>query len=251
MSEVIISIKNLVKIYKMGDMEVHALRGVDLEIRNDDFVAIMGKSGSGKSTFMNIIGCLDVPTKGEYWLDGVDIRKMNKDQLAKLRNKKIGFVFQSFNLLSRTSALENVELPLMYTTNITSKQMQERAMKALESVGLANRAHHFPNQLSGGEQQRVAIARALVNDPVVILADEPTGNLDTRTSVEVMDIFQELNRNGITVVIVTHEPDIASYTKTNVIFRDGKIQKSVPVENQKTAKEELKNLPVIAEEDAL
>jgi len=251
MSEVIISIKNLVKIYKMGDMEVHALRGVDLEIRNDDFVAIMGKSGSGKSTFMNIIGCLDVPTKGEYWLDGVDIRKMNKDQLANLRNKKIGFVFQSFNLLSRTSALENVELPLMYTTNISSKQMQERAMKALESVGLVNRAHHFPNQLSGGEQQRVAIARALVNDPVVILADEPTGNLDTRTSVEVMDIFQELNRNGITVVIVTHEPDIASYTKTNVIFRDGKIQKSVPVENQKTAKEELKNLPVIAEEDAL
>ncbi len=239
------------KIYKMGDMEVHALRGVDLEIRNDDFVAIMGKSGSGKSTFMNIIGCLDVPTKGEYWLDGVDIRKMNKDQLANLRNKKIGFVFQSFNLLSRTSALENVELPLMYTTNISSKQMQERAMKALESVGLVNRAHHFPNQLSGGEQQRVAIARALVNDPVVILADEPTGNLDTRTSVEVMDIFQELNRNGITVVIVTHEPDIASYTKTNVIFRDGKIQKSVPVENQKTAKEELKNLPVIAEEDAL
>lgn len=232
-------------------MEVHALRGVDLEVCNDDFVAIMGKSGSGKSTFMNIIGCLDVPTKGEYWLDGVDIRKMNKDQLAKLRNKKIGFVFQSFNLLSRTSALENVELPLMYTTNISSKQMQERSMKALEMVGLANRAHHFPNQLSGGEQQRVAIARALVNNPVVILADEPTGNLDTRTSVEVMDIFQELNRNGITVVIVTHEPDIASYTKNNVIFRDGKIQKSIAVENQKIAKEELKNLPVIAEEDAL
>jgi len=251
MSEVIISIKNLVKIYKMGDMEVHALRGIDMEIHNDDFVAIMGKSGSGKSTFMNIIGCLDVPTKGEYFLDGVDIRKMNKDQLAKLRNKKIGFVFQSFNLLSRTSALENVELPLMYTTNISSKQMRERAMNALESVGLANRAHHFPNQLSGGEQQRVAIARALVNDPVVILADEPTGNLDTRTSVEVMDIFQELNSNGITVVIVTHELDIASYTKNNVIFRDGKIQKSIPVENQKIAKEEIKNLPVIAEEDTL
>jgi putative ABC transport system ATP-binding protein len=251
MSEVIISIKNLVKIYKMGDMEVHALRGVDLEIHNDDFVGIMGKSGSGKSTFMNIVGCLDVPTRGEYWLDGVDIRKMNKDQLAKLRNKKIGFVFQSFNLLSRTSAMENVELPLMYTTNISSKQMRERAMKALEMVGLANRAHHFPNQLSGGEQQRVAIARALVNNPVVILADEPTGNLDTRTSVEVMDIFQELNINGITVVIVTHEPDIASYTKNNVIFRDGKIQKSIAVENQKIAKEEIKNLPVIAEEDAL
>lgn len=251
MSEIIISIKNPVKIYKMGDMEVHALRGVDLEIRNDDFVAIMGKSGSGKSTFMNIIGCLDVPTKGEYFLDGVDIRKMNKDQLAKLRNKKIGFVFQSFNLLSRTSAMENVELPLMYTTGVSSKQMRDRAIKALEMVGLANRAHHFPNQLSGGEQQRVAIARALVNNPVVILADEPTGNLDTRTSVEVMDIFQELNRNGITIVIVTHEPDIASFTKSNVIFRDGKIQKSILVENQKIAKEEIKNLPVIAEEDAL
>lgn len=251
MSEVIISIKNLVKTYKMGDMEVHALRGVDLEIYNDDFVAIMGKSGSGKSTFMNIIGCLDVPTKGDYLLDGVDISKQNKDQLAKLRNKKIGFVFQSFNLLSRTSALENVELPLMYMSGISSKQMRERAMKALEMVGLANRAHHFPNQLSGGEQQRVAIARALVNDPVVILADEPTGNLDTRTSVEVMDIFQELNINGITVVIVTHEPDIASFTKSNVIFRDGKIQKSVIVENQKIAKEEIKHLPVIAEEDAL
>jgi len=251
MSEVIISIKNLVKTYKMGDMEVHALRGVDLEIYNDDFVAIMGKSGSGKSTFMNIIGCLDVPTKGEYFLDGVDIRKQNKDQLANLRNKKIGFVFQSFNLLSRTSALENVELPLMYMSGISSKQMRERAMKALEMVGLANRSHHFPNQLSGGEQQRVAIARALVNDPVVILADEPTGNLDTRTSVEVMDIFQELNINGITVVIVTHEPDIASFTKTNVIFKDGKIQKSVLVENQKIAKEEIKHLPIIAEEDAL
>jgi putative ABC transport system ATP-binding protein len=251
MSEVIISIKNLVKIYKMGDMEVHALRGVDLEIHNDDFVAIMGKSGSGKSTFMNIVGCLDVPTRGEYYLDGVDIRKLNKDQLARLRNKKIGFVFQSFNLLSRTSALENVELPLMYTSNISSKQMRDRAMKALESVGLVNRAHHFPNQLSGGEQQRVAIARALVNDPVVILADEPTGNLDTRTSVEVMDIFQELNRNGITVVIVTHEPDIASYTKNNVIFRDGKIQKSITVENQRIAREEIKNLPKIAEEDAI
>jgi putative ABC transport system ATP-binding protein len=251
MSEVIISIKNLVKVYKMGDMEVHALRGVDLEIRNDDFVGIMGKSGSGKSTFMNIIGCLDVPTKGDYLLDGVDVSKLNKDELARLRNKKIGFVFQSFNLLSRTSALENVELPLMYTSNITSKQMRDRAMKALDMVGLANRAHHFPNQLSGGEQQRVAIARALVNNPVVILADEPTGNLDTRTSVEVMDIFQELNINGITVVIVTHEPDIASFTKTNVIFRDGRIQKSVAVENQKIAKEEIKNLPVIAEEDAL
>jgi putative ABC transport system ATP-binding protein len=251
MAETIISIKNLVKVYKMGDLEVHALRGINLDIRNDDFVAIMGKSGSGKSTFMNIIGCLDTPTKGEYYLDGVDVGKMNRDQLARLRNKKIGFVFQSFNLLARTSALENVELPLMYNSKITTKDMRDRAIRALNSVGLADRAHHMPNQLSGGEQQRVAIARALVNDPVVILADEPTGNLDTRTSVEVMDIFQQLNRNGITVVIVTHEPDIASYTKYNVIFRDGRIQKSVMVENQRNAKEELKNLPVISEEEAI
>ncbi|MCX6251989.1 MAG: ABC transporter ATP-binding protein [Bacteroidetes bacterium] len=246
-----ISIKNLVKIYKMGDMEVNALRGVSLDIHNDDFVAIMGKSGSGKSTFMNIVGCLDVPTKGEYFLDGIDIKKLGKDQLAKLRNSKIGFVFQMFNLLSRTSALENVELPLMYNHKVTSHQMHEKAMHALESVGLADRAHHMPNQLSGGEQQRVAIARALVNDPVVILADEPTGNLDTRTSVEVMEIFQNLNQNGITIVIVTHEPDIAAFTKVNVIFKDGRIQKVVSVENQKLAREELNHLPVIAEEDAL
>jgi putative ABC transport system ATP-binding protein len=251
MNDVIISIKNLTKIYKMGDMEVHALRGVSLDVRNDDFVAIMGKSGSGKSTFMNIIGCLDVPTKGDYFLDGIDIGKLGKDQLAKLRNNKIGFVFQSFNLLSRTSALENVELPLMYNHKVSSRMMHEKALHALESVGLADRAHHLPNQLSGGEQQRVAIARALVNDPVVILADEPTGNLDTRTSVEVMEIFQNLNQNGITVVIVTHEPDIAAFTKVNVIFRDGRIQKAVAVENQKLAREELKHLPVIAEEDAL
>ncbi|MDP4281881.1 MAG: ABC transporter ATP-binding protein [Bacteroidota bacterium] len=251
MADIIISIRNLVKIYKMGDLEVHALRGINLEIRNDDFVAIMGKSGSGKSTFMNILGCLDTPTKGEYFLDNVNVGSLNKDQLAHLRNKKIGFVFQSFNLLPRTSALENVELPLMYNTKVSAKEMKERALKALESVGLADRAYHYPNQLSGGEQQRVAIARALVNDPVVILADEPTGNLDTRTSVEVMTIFQELNQKGITVVIVTHEPDIAGFTKYNVIFRDGRIQKSVIVENQKNAREELNHLPVIAEEDAL
>jgi putative ABC transport system ATP-binding protein len=251
MAEVIINIRNLVKIYRMGDLEVHALRGVDLEIRNDDFVAIMGKSGSGKSTFMNIMGCLDVPTRGEYYLDGVDISKLNRDELALLRNRKIGFVFQSYNLLPRTSALENVELPLMYNTKISSTEMRQRALGALEMVGLADRAHHLPNQLSGGEQQRVAIARSLINNPVVILADEPTGNLDTRTSVEVMAIFQELNRKGITVVIVTHEPDIAAYTKYNVIFRDGRIQKSVAVGKQKDAREELNHLPVIAEEDAL
>jgi len=251
MADTIITIRNLVKIYRMGDLEVHALRGIDLDIRNDDFIAIMGKSGSGKSTFMNIIGCLDVPTRGEYYLDGVDISKQSKDELAHLRNKKIGFVFQSFNLLPRTSALENVELPLMYNTKIHSKEIRQRAMEALELVGLADRSHHLPNQLSGGEQQRVAIARSLINHPVVILADEPTGNLDTRTSVEVIAILQELNRKGITVVIVTHEPDIAAYTKYNVIFRDGKIQKSIPVDKQKDAREELKHLPAIAEEDAL
>ncbi len=251
MKEPIIKIRNLVKVYRMGDLEVHALRGVDLDIHKEDFIAIMGKSGSGKSTFMNIIGCLDVPTKGEYLLDGVDVGKMNKDELAHLRNKKIGFVFQSFNLLPRTSAIENVELPLMYNSNMSSREVKERALKALDMVGLAERAHHLPNQLSGGEQQRVAIARSLINNPLVILADEPTGNLDTRTSVEVMAIFQDLNRQGITVVIVTHEPDIAGFTKFNVIFRDGKIQKAVAVEKQKNAREELKNLPVIAEEDAL
>jgi putative ABC transport system ATP-binding protein len=211
----------------------------------------MGKSGSGKSTFMNIVGCLDVPTRGDYFLDGVDVGKMNKDQLASLRNKKIGFVFQSFNLLSRTSALENVELPLMYNSKITSHELREKAMHALESVGLADRSHRLPNQLSGGEQQRVAIARALVNDPVVILADEPTGNLDTRTSVEVMDIFQQLNKRGITVVIVTHEPDIAAYTNRNVSFRDGKILKVLQVANPRKASEELLLIPAISEEETI
>jgi putative ABC transport system ATP-binding protein len=251
MPENIISVRNLIKVYKMGDVEVHALRGIQMDIRKSDFVAIMGKSGSGKSTFMNIIGCLDVPTSGEYLLDGTDVGKMNKDQLAQMRNKKIGFVFQSFNLLSRTSALENVELPLMYNNRISSKEMRERAIHALESVGLTSRAHHLPNQLSGGEQQRVAIARALVNDPLVILADEPTGNLDTRTSVEVMAIFQALNEKGITVVIVTHEPDIAAYTNRNVSFRDGRIQKDTRVENPRNAGEELLTLPVITEEDTI
>jgi putative ABC transport system ATP-binding protein len=233
----------------MGDVEVHALRGVNLDIGKDDFVAIMGKSGSGKSTFMNILGCLDVPTRGNYYLDGVDIHSLNKDQLATLRNRKIGFVFQSFNLLSRTSALENVELPLMYNKKITSKEMKERALLALEAVGLADRSHHFPNQLSGGEQQRVAIARSLVNDPVVILADEPTGNLDTRTSLEVMGIFQKLNEKGITVVIVTHEPDIASFTKRNVTFGDGKITRVHEMEKTRNAMDELAKLPLQAAED--
>ena len=251
MKEVIISVKNLTRVYKMGDLEVHALRGVSMEIHKGDFIAIMGKSGSGKSTFMNLLGCLDVPTKGDYFLDQVRVGTMNKDQLANLRNKKIGFVFQSFNLLSRTSALENVELPLMYNNKITSKELKTRAVQALESVGLAERSHHFPSQLSGGEQQRVAIARSLVNDPVVILADEPTGNLDTRTSVEVMDIFQQLNKRGITVVIVTHEPDIAAYTNRNITFRDGKIQKDIQVEKPRIASEELLTIPVLSEEDTI
>jgi len=251
MKDVIISTQHLIKTYKMGDLEVHALRGIDLDIHKSDFVAIMGKSGSGKSTFMNIIGCLDIPTKGSYFLDGVDVEKLNKDQLAQLRNLKIGFVFQSFNLLSRTSALENVELPLMYNNKISSSTMREKAMQALESVGLADRSHHLPNQLSGGEQQRVAIARALVNNPVVILADEPTGNLDTRTSVEVMDIFQQLNKKGITVVIVTHEPDIAAYTNRNVSFKDGRILKDIQVEKSRIAHDELLLIPAISEEETI
>jgi putative ABC transport system ATP-binding protein len=245
----IISVSNLTKIYTMGDVEVHALRGVDVAIKPGDFVAIMGKSGSGKSTFMNILGCLDVPTRGRYLLDGVDVSSLTKDQLARLRNRKIGFVFQSFNLLSRTSALENVELPLMYNHSISSKEMRERSMAALESVGLASRSGHMPNQLSGGEQQRVAIARSLVNDPVVILADEPTGNLDTRTSLEIMEIFQRLNEKGITIVIVTHETDIATFTKRNVIFRDGKIIKSEVVESRRNAREELRVFPAVEEDE--
>ena len=249
MSKDIISVQHLTKIYRMGDLEVHALRGIDLQILAGDFVAIMGKSGSGKSTLMNIIGCLDTPTKGIYLLDGEDVHTKTRDELAALRNRKIGFVFQSFNLLSRTSALENVELPLMYNKQVSSKEMKERSMRALEAVGLVSRAHHIPSQLSGGEQQRVAIARSLVNDPVVILADEPTGNLDTRTSIEVMEIFQKLNEQGITIVIVTHEPDIASYTKNNVVFKDGKIIKVTRVQKPRNAGEELLSLPVITEEE--
>lgn len=249
MSKPIISVKSLVKIYRMGDVEVHALRGINADIGQEDFVAIMGKSGSGKSTFMNIIGCLDVPSRGQYFLDGVDVSSLSRDQLASLRNRKIGFVFQSFNLLSRTSALENVELPLMYNKKITSREMRDRALNALETVGLSDRAHHFPNQLSGGEQQRVAIARSLVNNPVVILADEPTGNLDTRTSLEVMGIFQKLNRNGITIVIVTHEADIATFTKRNVTFRDGRIIKAIEVKQQRNALQEMEAMPVIVGED--
>ncbi|MDP1623369.1 MAG: ABC transporter ATP-binding protein [Bacteroidales bacterium] len=249
MSKAIISVIDLVKIYQMGEVEVHALRGISADIMNGDFLAIMGKSGSGKSTFMNMIGCLDVPTRGQYLLDEVDVSSLSKDQLANLRNNKIGFVFQSFNLLSRTTALENVELPLMYNRKISSKEMRDRSLNALDAVGLADRAHHFPNQLSGGEQQRVAIARSLVNDPVVILADEPTGNLDTRTSLEVMGIFQKLNQKGITIVIVTHDADVAAFTKRHITFRDGRIIRAIEVNKPRNAMEELAAMPVMVEED--
>jgi putative ABC transport system ATP-binding protein len=232
----------------MGDFEVHALRGITLDINKSEFVAIMGASGSGKSTFMNILGCLDTPTSGEYFLDGIEVAKMDRDELARLRNKKLGFVFQAYNLLPRTTALENVELPLLYSNSVSSSQRKEKALEALDAVGLAERAHHYSNQLSGGQQQRVAIARSLVNDPVVILADEPTGNLDTRTSVEVMEIFQKLNERGITVVLVTHEMDIAQYSQKNVVFKDGKISRLVTVEDRKIASQELPKIPVLEEE---
>ena len=226
---------------------MHALRGIDLDIHNGEFTAIMGSSGSGKSTFMNIVGCLDLPTEGEYFLDGKDVSTLNKDQLARMRNQKIGFVFQTYNLLSRTSALENVELPLLYNPTIRSKERKEKAMHSLEMVGLADWHHHFPNQLSGGQQQRVAIARALVNNPVIILADEPTGNLDTRTSYEVMEIFQDLNVKGMTIALVTHEYDISQLAGRNVNFRDGRISREVTVEKIKNAREELAKIP--AEDD--
>jgi putative ABC transport system ATP-binding protein len=244
----VISVHHLVKVYRMGDIEVPALRGVTLDVAGGDFVAVMGPSGSGKSTFMNIIGCLDVPTSGDYILEGVPVVQLTKDELARIRNEKIGFVFQGFNLLARTSALENVELPLFYR-NLSNKERRELAMEALESVGLGGRAHHLPNQLSGGQQQRVAIARALVTKPSIILADEPTGNLDSRTSVELMEIFQRLNEGGITVVLVTHERDIAQYAKRNVSFKDGKIREDRPNGAPVSATEVLKTMPQISEED--
>jgi putative ABC transport system ATP-binding protein len=245
----VISLEHVHKTYAMGDVEVHALRGISLAIREGEFVAIMGASGSGKSTTMNIIGCLDRPTRGAYVLDGEDVSRLSKDERADIRNRKLGFVFQGFNLLSRTSALENVELPMLYA-NVPTEERHGRALEALRSVGLAGREQNHPNQLSGGQQQRVAIARALVNDPTLILADEPTGALDSRTSVEVMEIFQRLNRErGITLVLVTHEPDIAAYADRVVVFKDGRIKKDSPVENTRDAAEELKNLPPVDEED--
>ncbi|HEV7474575.1 MAG TPA: ABC transporter ATP-binding protein [Pyrinomonadaceae bacterium] len=245
----VIQLDHIHKIYTMGDVEVHALRGVSLTIREGEFVAIMGASGSGKSTTMNIIGCLDRPTRGQYILDGQDVSEMSKDERADIRCQKLGFVFQGFNLLSRTSALENVELPMLYA-GVNSAERDQRAMDALAAVGLMGREQNHPNQLSGGQQQRVAVARALVNDPALILADEPTGNLDSRTSVEVMEIFQRLNRErGITLVLVTHEPDIAEYAQRVVVFKDGRIKKDYQIENQRDAAEALRNLPAVIEDD--
>ena len=245
----VIELDHIHKTYVMGDVEVHALRGVSLTIREGEFVAIMGASGSGKSTTMNIIGCLDRPTRGTYILDGEDVSEMSKDERADIRCKKIGFVFQGFNLLSRTSALENVELPMLYL-GVDAVTRHQRANEALAAVGLSGREQNHPNQLSGGQQQRVAVARSLVNNPALILADEPTGNLDSRTSVEVMEIFQRLNRErGITLVLVTHEPDIAEYADRVIVFKDGKIKSDHPVEHRRNAAEELKNLPVIEDDE--
>ena len=228
------------KIYHSGEVDVHAVRGVSLSIARGEFVAVMGASGSGKSTLMNMLGCLDHPTKGRYVLDGIAVSELNRKQLSVLRNHKLGFVFQSFNLLARTSALENVELPMFYSNEfLPLRQQKESALKALEKVGLTDRASHHPSQLSGGQQQRVALARALVNEPEVILADEPTGNLDSRTSIEIMGVFQELNKAGITIVMVTHELDIASYCNRIIIMRDGEILSDEPNLNRHLATDEL------------
>jgi putative ABC transport system ATP-binding protein len=245
----LITLDHIHKTYRMGDVEIHALRGVSLRIDPGEFIAIMGASGSGKSTTMNIIGCLDRPSRGHYYLEGEDVSAMSKDELADIRNRKIGFVFQGFNLLSRTSALENVELPMLYLGTKHAERIR-RAEEALELVGLRERMHNMPNQLSGGQQQRVAIARALVNRPSIILADEPTGNLDSRTSVEVMEVFQYLNRErGITIALVTHEPDIAQYASRVVIFKDGRIKRDYAVENPHSAREVLESLPPLDEDE--
>lgn len=237
----VIEMRNIKKDYHMGDFVVHALREVDINISEGEFVAIMGASGSGKSTLMNIIGCLDTTTEGIYRLDDKDTSSLNKDQYADIRNQKIGFIFQGFNLLPRTTALENVELPLFYDRHDRIEDPKAQAIKALERVGLADRLDHVPNQLSGGQQQRVAIARALVNDPAIILADEPTGNLDSRTSVEVMSVFQDLNEQGKTIILVTHEHDIAEFAKRTIILRDGHVIRDEHVEKRRNAKKVLNN----------
>jgi len=239
----VVQLNNIQKIYDSGEVKVHAVRGVSTQILPGEFVALMGASGSGKSTLMNLLGCLDRPTSGTYLLDGVDVSGLNRDQLADIRNKKLGFVFQGFNLLSRTTALENTELPMLYgSRNLSRKTIHERAMHCLDIVGLSQRADHFPSQLSGGQQQRAAIARALVNEPQVLLADEPTGNLDTKTSIEVMGVFQKLNNEGITIVMVTHELDIDRYCKRNIILRDGLIVSDVQIKDRLIAEEEIKHI---------
>ena len=242
----VVKLTDVHKTYRTGDVEVYAVRGVSLEIQSGEFVALMGASGSGKSTLMNILGCLDRPTSGRYLLDDADVSVLDRDQLADIRNHKLGFVFQSFNLLPRTSARENVELPLLYGVHrLTKAQLREKADSVLASVGLAGREDHHPSQLSGGQQQRVAIARALVNDPEVVLADEPTGNLDSRTSVEIMGIFQQLNQRGITIIMVTHEQDIAAYARRNVVMRDGLILKDFIVTKRLDAATELEKIAPI------
>jgi putative ABC transport system ATP-binding protein len=240
----VLRVEEVHKYYQLGETRVHALRGVSVEIGRAEFVAIMGASGSGKSTFMNMLGCLDRPSSGRYLLDGIDVSEHNKKALALIRNQRIGFVFQGFNLLARTTALENTELPTLYA-KVSKGEREKRAAEALAMVGLAERAHHFPSQMSGGQQQRVAIARALVNRPSILLADEPTGNLDSRTSVEIMEIFQNLNDAGLTIVLVTHEHDIAQFAKRVLVFRDGRIRKDDPVLNRPKAAEVLKTLPTL------
>lgn len=244
MANKILDIQDLKREFRMGSEIVKALKGISFTVEEGEFVTIMGSSGSGKTTLLNILGCLDKPSGGDYILDGVNVEKLSRNELAKLRNEKIGFVFQAYNLLARTSARENVELPLLYNSSISTKERHERSMKALQSVKLENRVDHLPNQLSGGQQQRVAIARALVNEPVMILADEATGNLDSRTSYEIMSLMQELNQQqGKTIVFVTHEPDIAAFSSRTITLKDGKVIKDTKNENVKSAKDMLMSLP--------
>jgi putative ABC transport system ATP-binding protein len=240
----VVEVHDIRKNYQLGESEVHALRGVSMSIAPSEFVAIMGASGSGKSTFMNILGCLDQPTAGRYLFAGIDVSALTKQELARIRNQKIGFVFQGFNLLGRTTALENVELPMLYS-RARRKEREDWARETLALVGLADREDHFPSQLSGGQQQRVAIARALANSPLLLLADEPTGNLDSRTSIEMMEIFQKLNATGLTIVLVTHEADISRFAKREIVFRDGRIKRDEIIRNKQAASEVLRNLPKI------
>lgn len=245
----IIRVENIKREFRVGDEVVHALRGVDFTIHEGEFVTIMGTSGSGKSTLLNLIGCLDTPTSGEYYLDGISVRTMNKNERATLRNRKIGFIFQSYNLLAKTTAVDNVQLPLMYNSEISAKERHDRAVKALNQVGLGDRLNHKSNQMSGGQQQRVAIARALVNEPVIILADEATGNLDTRTSFEILTLLQKLNQEeGRTIIFVTHNPELADYSSRNIVIRDGQIKSDTKNDNIRSAKETLSQLPKVEDE---